>query len=64
MEEKVMRKTSVDLETDIIRMGDVRLVIDVVDNAIEEGDDDKAQRAIEILEEIFSSRYDELKKYI
>lgn len=42
-----------EIETEVIRMGDVGVVIDLVDNSFSEGREEQTERAIVILKEIF-----------
>lgn len=49
------------IEDEIVRMGDVGVAIEMVDNAIEEKAADKAVRALMILSEIFNARYASLR---
>ena len=51
-----------EFETDVIRMGDVGAVIDLVDNSFSEGKEEQTGRAIVILREIFESRYKSLRR--
>ena len=44
-------------ETEVIRMGDVGVCIDMVDSNLVDGDREKAERAVLVLKEIFSARY-------
>ena len=48
-----------DLEREVIRMGDVGVAIDMVDNNLAEGKLEQAERAVVILREIFAARNDE-----
>lgn len=45
-----------DLEREVIRMGDVGVAIDMVDNNLAEGKLEQAERAVVILREIFNAR--------
>ena len=45
-----------DLEREVIRMGDVGVAIDMVDNNLAEGKLEQAERAVVILREIFAAR--------
>lgn len=46
-----------DIETEVIRMGDVGVAIDMVDTSLAEGQTEQAERAVIILKEIFAARY-------
>lgn len=50
-----------EIETEVIRMGDVGTVIDMVDNSFSEGKSEQTERAIIILKEIFEARYRNLR---
>jgi len=50
------------IETEVIRMGDVGTVIDMVDACIAGGDADQVERAALILREIFTIRYQQLRE--
>ena len=50
-----------DLEREVIRMGDVGVAIDMVDNNLAEGKLEQAERAVVILREIFAARNDGLR---
>lgn len=50
-----------DLEREVIRMGDVGVAIDMVDNNLAEGKLEQAERAVIILREIFAARNDGLR---
>lgn len=54
-------KSAVDIESEIIRMGDIGVAIDMVDASLAEGEMDRAERATFILKEIFASRYGRLR---
>ena len=43
-------------------MGDVGVVIDLVDNSFSEGREEQTERAIVILKEIFEARYKNLRR--
>lgn len=49
------------IETEVVRMGDVGTAIDMVDACIAGGDADQTERAILILKEIFVGRYEQLR---
>lgn len=49
------------METEVVRMGDVGTAIDLVDACIAERDEDRTERAILILREIFTGRYEQLR---
>ena len=51
-----------DLEGEVIRMGDVGVAIDMVDDNLVEGRRDQAERAVSILKEIFDARYTSLRR--
>lgn len=51
-----------EMETEVIRMGDVGVVIDLVDNSFSEGKGEQTERAIVILKEIFEARYRSLRR--
>lgn len=51
----------VDIEREVIRMGDVGVAIDMVDANLSEGKAEQAERAVIILKEIFDSRYISLR---
>lgn len=53
-----------EIETEVIRMGDVGTVIDLVDNSFSEGKEEQTERAIIILKEIFEARYKSLRQRI
>lgn len=46
-----------DIESAVIAMGDVDVCVKMVDNAIEEKDPTKQIRAVQVLTDIFNSRY-------
>ncbi len=50
-----------DLEREVIRMGDVGVAIDMVDNNLAEGKLEQAERSVVILREIFAARNDGLR---
>lgn len=54
-----MNRASV--ETEVVRMGDVGTAIDMMDACIADMDGDTVERAVIILKEIFSSRYERLR---
>lgn len=53
---------SISIESEVIRMGDVGVAIDMVDANLVEGDRDKAERAVVILKELFDARYKRLRR--
>ena len=53
--------STVEMETAIIRMGDIGVAIDTVDTALVEGQPEQAERAVIILREAFDSRNRELQ---
>ena len=53
--------STVEMETAIIRMGDIGVAIDMVDTALVEGQPEQAERAVIILREAFDSRNRELQ---
>ena len=53
-------KTAAEIETEIIRMGDVAVAIEMVDSVLSDGKVDQAERAVIILKELFERRYDRL----
>lgn len=46
-----------DIESAVIAMGDVDVCVKMVDSAIEEKDPTKQIRAVQVLTDIFNSRY-------
>lgn len=50
------------IETEVVRMGDVGTAIDMVDACIAEGDADQVERAALILKELFANRYRRLRE--
>ena len=56
-----MNERDVNIESEIIRMGDVAVVIDMVDSNLADGETAKAEKAVIILKEIFASRYERLR---
>lgn len=50
------------IETEVVRMGDVGTMIDMVDACIAEGNADQTERAAFILKEIFANRYRRLRE--
>ena len=48
------------IETEVIRMGDVGVIIDTVDANL--GQTEQAERAVIILKEIFTARYGALRR--
>lgn len=55
-----MDRTS-SIETEVVRMGDVGAVIDMVDACLSEMGADQTERAVIILKELFASRYERLR---
>ena len=53
--------STVEMETAIIRMGDIGVAIYMVDTALVEGQPEQAERAVIILREAFDSRNRELQ---
>ena len=53
-----------EIETEVIRMGDVGVVIDMVDNSFSEGKGEQTERAILVLKEIFEARYKNLRCHL
>lgn len=53
--------STVEMETAIIRMGDIGVAIDMVDTALVEGQPEQAEHAVIILREAFDSRNRELQ---
>ena len=53
--------SDMDLEREVIRMGDVGVAIDMVDSNLADGKLEQAERAVVILREIFKSRNDGLR---
>lgn len=49
------------IETEVVRMGDVGAAIDMMDACIADMDGDKVERAVIILKELFSIRYERLR---
>ena len=52
------------IETEVIRMGDVGVIIDMVDANLAEGQMEQAERAVIILKEIFAARYADLQRHL
>lgn len=52
---------TVDIEREVIRMGDVGVVIDMVDANLSEGKAEQAEQAVVVLKEIFNARYISLR---
>ena len=50
------------IESEVIRLGDVGVCIDMVDAELAEGRADRAERAVIVLKEIFDTRYLRLQK--
>lgn len=53
--------SAMDLEREVIRMGDVGVAIDMVDSNLVDGKLEQAERAVVILREIFKARNDGLR---
>lgn len=53
--------SAMDLEREVIRMGDVGVAIDMVDSNLADGKLEQAERAVVILREIFNARNKELR---
>ena len=53
--------SAMDLEREVIRMGDVGVAIDMVDSNLADGKLEQADRAVVILREIFKARKDGLR---
>lgn len=53
--------SAMDLEREVIRMGDVAVAIDMVDSNLADGKLEQAERAVVILREIFKARNDGLR---
>ena len=53
--------SAMDLEREVIRMGDVGVAIDMVDSNRADGKLEQAERAVVILREIFKARNDGLR---
>jgi len=53
--------SAMDLEREVIRMGDVGVAIDMVDSNFADGKLEQAERAVVILREIFKARNDGLR---
>lgn len=53
--------SAMDLEREVIRMGDVGVAIDMVDGNLADGKLEQAERAVVILREIFKARNDGLR---
>ena len=53
--------SAMDLEREVIRMGDVGVSIDMVDSNLADGKLEQAERAVVILREIFKARNDGLR---
>lgn len=53
--------SAMDLEREVIRMGDVGVAIDMVDRNLADGKLEQAERAVVILREIFATRNDGLR---
>ena len=54
--------SAMDLEREVIRMGDVGVAIDMVDSNLADGKLEQAERAVVILREIFKARNDGLRR--
>ena len=53
--------SAMDLEREVIRMGDVGVAMDMVDSNLADGKQEQAERAVVILREIFKARNDGLR---
>ena len=53
--------SAMDLEREVIRMGDVGVAIDMVGSNLADGKLEQAERAVVILREIFNARNDGLR---
>lgn len=53
--------SAMDLEREVIRMGDVGVAIDMVDSNLTDGKLEQAERAVVILREIFKARNNGLR---
>lgn len=53
--------SAMDLEREVIRMGDVGVAIDMVDSNLADGKLEQAERAVVILREIFNARNKRLR---
>ena len=53
--------SAMDLEREVIRMGDVCVAIDMVDSNLADGKLEQAERAVVILREIFKARNNGLR---
>lgn len=53
--------SAMDLEREVIRMGDVGVAIDMVDGNLADGKLEQAERAVVILREIFNARNKRLR---
>lgn len=62
-ERSIAMKTS-DVESEVIRMGDVGVAIEMVDTTLSDGETAKAERAVIILREVFENRYGSLRKIL
>lgn len=56
-----MKSKAIDIESEIIRMGDVEVVIGLVDSMLADGETAQAERAVIILKEVFANRYGRLR---
>lgn len=56
--------SAMDLEREVIRMGDVGVAIDMVDSNLADGKLEQAERAVVILREIFKARNDGLRNSV
>ena len=50
------------LENAVIRMGDIKTMIDMVDSFLSESNTEQVERAVYILREVFAERYNGLKR--
>lgn len=55
---------TVSIESEVIRMGDVGVIIDLVDQCIASGTPGQAERAAIILKEVFDARYNGLRQVV
>lgn len=53
-----------DIETAVIKMGDVGTVIEMVDRFLVDGKTGDAERAVSVLQEIYENRYTKLQNAI
>lgn len=50
------------IESAVIRMGDVGVIINTVDDRLAEGQTEQAERAVIVLKELFARRYYRLRR--